>query len=107
MQVAGPASLRLGARVLAPAAARAARPVGAVARAAFPAGGVGEPPGLVGAIALVGGHDLAGGQSDAGEYAAHLPHAAAGSDQRRAHLLAALAGLGNLRKHKLVRQMAL
>jgi hypothetical protein len=65
-------------------------------RAALPARRIGESPRLVGAVALVYGCDLAGGQRDPGEHPAHLaarPHRA---HQQGTHLLAPLAGLGDL-----------
>src|SRR5205823_14664747 len=75
--------------------------------AALPARGIGEPPRLVGAEALVRGGDLAGRQRDAGEHAAHLAGRASGTDERRGHLLASLAGLGDLREAQLVRRVGL
>jgi hypothetical protein len=62
---------------------------------------------VVGAGALVASGDLASGQRDAGEHAAHLPQAPARRGERCAHVLAALAGLGDLREHKLIRLIAL
>jgi hypothetical protein len=82
-------------------AAGAGGVVGAVAGRAFPAGGVGEAPGLVGSEALVVGGDLAGGLGDAYERSAQLPGAAAGGDEARGHLLAPFAGFADLREAEL------
>src|SRR5918992_3731867 len=80
--------------------------VGAVARAAFPAGGVGETPWLVGPEALVGARDLAGGLGDPCQHRPQLSDAPARDDEAGAHLFAPGAGLADLREAELVRAVA-
>src|SRR3954453_12928889 len=79
-----------------PAPARAAPVVPAVARRALPAAGIGEPPRLLGAVALVERVDLAGGLSDPHERGPQLADAAAGDDEAGGHGLAPAAGLPDL-----------
>jgi hypothetical protein len=76
-----------------PGAARTSPPRPAESPAISPAAGVGEPPGLVGAVALVCAGDLAPGHREAGEDAAHLSGGAGGAAQRCGHLLAPPTGL--------------